>query len=126
LIARFGKKAIISSFIISTEQNNFAFRAGIGSLRFDGGNFGKGKIRRIEQSRLEISGGRRFNWADPQFDDSAWERVEETIIKPDLMSRGNWNGRAWFRLRLRVDDALKRQNLRVRDAANRRVGSLHR
>ena len=46
-------------------------------------------------------------WANPQFDDSAWDKLEETTIKPDALPKSGWNGRAWFRLRFKIDEAVK-------------------
>jgi serine phosphatase RsbU (regulator of sigma subunit) len=83
----------------------FAQESGVYVLTAE--NLEKEKSVELNKAGWKFQVGDDLNWASPQFDDSNWERVEETIIKPDLMSRGNWNGRAWFRLRLRVDDALK-------------------
>lgn len=45
-------------------------------------------------------------WANPQFDDSAWEKLDETFIKPDLLESPDWHGRGWFRLHFKVDENL--------------------
>lgn len=45
-------------------------------------------------------------WAAHDVDESSWERVEGTYINPNSLPRGGWQGRAWFRLRLLVDEAV--------------------
>ena len=53
-------------------------------------------------------------WAAPDHDDSEWERLPRTRVAPDALPRDGWNGRAWFRLRVRVDDALADRPLALR------------
>lgn len=53
-------------------------------------------------------------WAAPGYDDSGWERLPRTRIDPEAPPRDGWNGRAWFRLRVRVDDALAGRPLALR------------
>lgn len=50
-------------------------------------------------------------WADPLFDDRAWETLNGTAITLGNMPRSGWRGIGWFRLRLRVDPALSNQPL---------------
>jgi serine phosphatase RsbU (regulator of sigma subunit) len=50
-------------------------------------------------------------WAAGDFDDRDWETVEGTSIKPELLARPEWNGRAWFRLRVNVDESLADKNV---------------
>ena len=66
----------------------------------------KEKLIDLSKAGWKYSAGDDPAWANPQFDDAAWERIEETIIKPELAERSNWNGRAWFRLRVRIEENL--------------------
>jgi len=45
------------------------------------------------------------NWADPAFDDSAWELALTTLAR-DSMPADGWTGIGWFRLRLVIDSSL--------------------
>lgn len=42
------------------------------------------------------------------FDDASWRKIEGTTLKPELLTN-DWRGRAWFRLRLSVDETLAKQ-----------------
>src|SRR5262245_20289379 len=46
------------------------------------------------------------DWADPQFDDRAWETLNGTAITLDRIPKSGWRGIGWFRLRLKADPAL--------------------
>ena len=50
-------------------------------------------------------------FADPQFDDRAWETLNGTAITLDSIPQSGWRGFGWFRLRLQVDPALANQPL---------------
>lgn len=50
-------------------------------------------------------------WAARDFDDTSWETVEGTTFKPEMIGRADWNGRAWLRLRFRLDEKLVGQNI---------------
>ena len=50
-------------------------------------------------------------FAEPQFDDSAWETLNGTAITLDSIPKSGWRGLGWFRLRLQVDSALANQPL---------------
>ena len=50
-------------------------------------------------------------FADPQFDDHAWEALPGTAITLDSIPQSGWRGIGWFRLRLQVDPALASQPL---------------
>ena len=43
--------------------------------------------------------------AERNFDDGDWQTIESTTLKPGLLT-GDWNGRGWFRLHLRIDENL--------------------
>lgn len=63
-----------------------------------------GKRIELAKAGWKYQSGDREEWANPQFDDSTWEKLEETTIKPDAPPPSGWNGRAWFRLRLKIDE----------------------
>lgn len=50
-------------------------------------------------------------WADPQFDDRAWETLNGTAITLNSIPKSGWHGIGWFRLRLKADPALATQSL---------------
>jgi two-component system, NtrC family, sensor kinase len=41
-------------------------------------------------------------FADPQFDDSAWETIPNTAFDLDHLPKNGWQGIGWFRLRVQV------------------------
>ncbi len=43
-------------------------------------------------------------WANPTFDDTAWESTESTWLFLNEIPRSGWEGIGWFRLRLSVPD----------------------
>ena len=53
-------------------------------------------------------------WAQPDFDDGEWEKLRDTNLDISNLPRGGWNGRAWFRLRVQVDERLVNQPLALR------------
>ena len=50
-------------------------------------------------------------FAEPQFDDRAWETLNGTAITLDSIPKTGWRGIGWFRLRLQADPALANQPL---------------
>ncbi len=50
-------------------------------------------------------------FADPQFDDRAWETLPGTTFTLDSLPKSGWRGIGWFRLRLQVDAASVQQSL---------------
>ncbi|MBS1807041.1 MAG: SpoIIE family protein phosphatase [Acidobacteria bacterium] len=50
-------------------------------------------------------------FAEPQFDDRAWETLNGTAITLDRIPNSGWHGIGWFRVRLKVDPALANQPL---------------
>jgi serine phosphatase RsbU (regulator of sigma subunit) len=50
-------------------------------------------------------------FAEPQFDDRAWETLNGTAITLNNIPKSGWRGLGWFRLRLQVDPALANQPL---------------
>jgi serine phosphatase RsbU (regulator of sigma subunit) len=43
--------------------------------------------------------------AKRDFDDGDWQKLESTLLKPEQLAK-DWNGRAWFRLHLKIDENL--------------------
>lgn len=50
-------------------------------------------------------------FADPQYDDRAWETLNGTAITLDSIPKSGWHGLGWFRLRLQIDPTLTNQPL---------------
>jgi serine phosphatase RsbU (regulator of sigma subunit) len=50
-------------------------------------------------------------FADPQFDDRAWETLNGTAITLNSIPKSGWRGIGWFRLRLQANPALANQPL---------------
>lgn len=50
-------------------------------------------------------------FADPQFDDRAWNTISTTALNLDHLPQSRWQGIGWFRLRLRVDETIAKQPL---------------
>jgi hypothetical protein len=50
-------------------------------------------------------------FAEPQFDDRAWETLNGTAITLNSIPKSGWRGIGWFRLRLQVDPVLAHQAL---------------
>lgn len=70
-------------------------------------DFKDNKFVQLGSRQWKYRAGDDANWAARDFDDAAWEIVEGTsTIKPEFLTRPEWNGRAWFRLRVQVDESL--------------------
>ena len=65
-----------------------------------------GKTVDLTKAGWKYQAGDLEEWADPQFDDSAWDKLEATSVKIDSLPPSGWNGRAWFRLRLKVEESI--------------------
>lgn len=59
--------------------------------------------------KYQPSDDQRF--AEPQFDDRAWESLPGTALTLNSLPQSGWRGIGWFRLRLQVDPALANQSL---------------
>ena len=66
-----------------------------------------GKQIPLDTLAWKYQAGDEPKWANPDFDDSGWKTLARTAIKPDDFPNGEWNGRAWFRLRFNVDESVK-------------------
>jgi hypothetical protein len=67
----------------------------------------------VDLSKLpwKYRAGDDSRWAARDFDDADWETVEGTTFKPEILGRADWDGRAWLRLRFRLDEKLVGQNI---------------
>src|SRR5689334_10905284 len=67
----------------------------------------------VELSKLlwKYQSGDDPRFADPQFDDRAWETLNGTAITLNNIPKSGWRGIGWFRLRLHVDPALANRPL---------------
>jgi serine phosphatase RsbU (regulator of sigma subunit) len=71
-------------------------------------NFSKEQTFDLSKSRWKYRSGDQSEWAARDLDESDWRTVEATTLTDDLMA-GEWGGRGWFRLHLRVDENLANQ-----------------
>jgi serine phosphatase RsbU (regulator of sigma subunit) len=67
----------------------------------------------VELSKLpwKYQPGDDPQFANPQFDDRAWETLKGTAITLNSIPKSGWHGIGWFRLRLKADPALTNQSL---------------
>ena len=66
----------------------------------------------LSKAGWKYHAGDDLNWAARSFDDSEWKRVTNDEINfPPAATLENWNGQAWFRLKINVDDSLVNQPL---------------
>ena len=70
-----------------------------------------GKAVELDKLGWKYTPGDEPRFADPQFDDRAWETLNGTAITLDSIPKSGWRGSGWFRLRLQVDPALANQPL---------------
>lgn len=71
----------------------------------------------LEESAWLFRMGDDLAWAAKDFDDSAWatKGFDELVLNPQATGAGaRWDGVAWFRLRLDVDERLVNQPLALR------------
>ena len=65
----------------------------------------------LDKLQWKYHAGDDANWANPNFDASSWETLDGTILTLDNLPKSGWDGIGWFRLRLKIDDALVNQQL---------------
>ncbi len=75
-----------------------------------------GQSVELDKLNWKYQSGDDPRFADPQFDDRAWETLNGTAITLDSIPKSGWpksgwNGFGWFRLRLQVDPTLVNQPL---------------
>ena len=67
-----------------------------------------GKPVALENAGWKFRFGDDAARAERKFDDGDWQKIQSTTLKPELLT-GDWNGRGWFRLHLKVDENLANQ-----------------
>lgn len=77
-----------------------------GGLTFTAESLIDGKPVELDKLPWRYRAGDERSWSELQFDDGAWEQIEGTRINLKSLPRGGWNGRAWFRLRVKVDESV--------------------
>ena len=70
-----------------------------------------GKSVELDKLGWKYQSGDDVAWAEPKFDDSAWETLNGTAITLNNIPKSGWRGIGWFRLRFKVDPALANQPL---------------
>jgi serine phosphatase RsbU (regulator of sigma subunit) len=69
----------------------------------------------LDKLRWKYYAGDDAAWSEKDFDDGGWKSLTNDEINADpLKTLEGWNGRAWFRLRLNVDESLANQPLALR------------
>ena len=65
-----------------------------------------GKPVELDKLPWRYRAGDNRSWSELRLDDGAWEQIEGTRINLTSLPRGGWHGRAWFRLRVIVDESV--------------------
>src|SRR5438128_421304 len=65
-----------------------------------------GKSVELDKLNWKYQPGDDPQFADPPFDDRAWETLNGTALTLDSIPKSGWRGIGWFRLRLQIDSAL--------------------
>ena len=73
-----------------------------------------GKTVELNNAGWVFRAGDEANWANPNFDDSAWERLDDSALAIDKLSQTNWRGIGWFRLRVQIPSELADEQLALR------------
>lgn len=101
------KLVSISAFIVLLAANLGAQTAGVFFLSADSL---KKHQRLFFPSKWKYHPGDSAVWANPAFDDSAWETFD-TRLDSDKLPKSGWHGIGWFRLHLEVDSTFWGQPL---------------
>ena len=89
-------------------QTNESYALNAADLQ-NGNLFSLGKLP------LKYHAGDDPAWAAPDFDDNGWKQLTlNEINSAPAAALENWNGRAWFRLKINVDESLVNQPLALR------------
>ena len=65
-------------------------------------NLQNGQSVELDKLGWKYSPGDDPRFADPQFDDRAWETIPNTAFDLDHLPKNGWQGIGWFRLRVQV------------------------
>ncbi len=72
----------------------------------------EGKFVELDKLPWKYRAGDDARWAAADFDDGDWKSLSNDEINSDpAAALGKWNGKAWFRLRIAVDESLVNQPL---------------
>lgn len=52
-------------------------------------------------------------WAGRDFDDRAWDSLDGSTVKLESPPASGWNGRAWFRLKFKIDESAAAKKLAI-------------
>lgn len=86
-------------------QNNETYALTADSLQ-------EGNVVELDKLSWKYHAGDDAAWATPEFDDGNWKRLTNDEINSNpAATLENWNGRAWFRLQVAVDERLVNQPL---------------
>ncbi len=86
-----------------------AQEAGVAAL--DADDLQNDKSVALDQLPWKYHAGDREEWEAENFDDGGWKSLTNVQINDDLSSLEDWRGRAWFRLKIAVDERLVGQPL---------------
>ena len=73
-----------------------------------------GEFVELDKLKWRYHVGDDAAWAARDFDDEAWERIDNVELNAKVLAGRGWNGTAWFRLRVTVDESLAAQPLALR------------
>ncbi len=96
-------------FLLSLSVSTVAQSEEIFTLTAD--QLQNGQALELDKLGWKYSPGDEPRFADPQFDDRTWETLSGTILTLDNIPKSGWSGIGWFRLRVKIDDALVNHQL---------------
>lgn len=100
---------ILSTFLLLLTSCALAQSAEVFTLTAE--SLQNGKPVELDKLSWKYSPNDEPQFADPQFDDRAWEQLNGTAITLNRIPKSGWRGIGWFRLRLQVDPTLANQPL---------------
>lgn len=100
---------ILWSFLLLLTSCALAQSAAVFTLTAE--SLQNGKSVELDKLGWKYTPGDDPRFADPQFDDRAWETLKGTAITLNSIPKSGWRGIGWFRLCLQVDPALVNQPL---------------
>ncbi|MDQ4123082.1 MAG: SpoIIE family protein phosphatase [Acidobacteriota bacterium] len=78
-------------------------------------SFKNDKTVELHKLHWKYQAGDNLQWSAKDFDDSNWKPITNNEINADpAQALSDWNGRAWFRLRIAVDESVVDQPLAFR------------
>ncbi len=104
---QFFRKILLTGFLLLTIFSRLFAQDASQPLELTAEGLANGKQIALDKLAWKYQLGDELSWANPNFDDSGWETLTPTAIKPENVPGGKWNGRAWFRLHFKINEALK-------------------